>query len=122
MDLSQSGKFGSRAKALMDKYHVPGLTVAVVQDDQITTGAYGKASLDPVRDCTDDTLFGAASSSKSLTAAAVAILIDSREHPSLQYDTPMSTLLPEDFVMADPDYTKLVTVEDVLSHRTGIAT
>ena len=33
----------------------------------------------------------------------------------------MSKLLPGDFVMPGEGYTETVTVEDVLSHRTGMA-
>ena len=34
----------------------------------------------------------------------------------------MSKLLPDDFVLADPQLTRDVTIEDILSHRTGMAT
>jgi CubicO group peptidase (beta-lactamase class C family) len=39
----------------------------------------------------------------------------------LQWTTPVSKLLPDDFVLPDPQLTKEVTIEDILSHRTGIA-
>jgi len=59
--------------------------------------------------------------SKSFTAAATALLIDDNEkYPDLQWTTPVSKLLPEDFVLVDPQYTDNVTVEDILSHRSGM--
>lgn len=80
--------------------------------------AFGLAVLDPPKQCTPDTLFDLASVSKSTTAGAVALLVDDEErYPHVQWDTPMSKLLPDDFVMAEDSYTQSVTVEDVLSHR-----
>ena len=105
----------------MDKWHVPGLAVAVVQNEETVSRGFGKASLNPPKPCTSETLFDIASSSKSLTAASVALLIaDDEKYPHVQWDATMSSLLPEDFVMSEEDYTANVTVEDVLSHRTGL--
>jgi CubicO group peptidase (beta-lactamase class C family) len=42
-------------------------------------------------------------------------------HPDVQWTTPISKLLPKDFVLPDAQLTKDVTVEDILSHRSGIA-
>lgn len=59
--------------------------------------------------------------SKSFTAAAVALLVDDNEkYPELQWTTPVSKLLTEDFVLADQQHTENVTVEDILSHRSGM--
>lgn len=61
-----------------------------------------------------------ASCAKITTAAAVACLVDDEKYPDVQWTTPVSKLLPEDFVLSDPEYTKNVTIEDILSHRSGI--
>lgn len=61
-----------------------------------------------------------ASTSKSITAAAVACLVDDEVYPDVQWTTPVSKLLPDDFVLSDPSYTANVTLEDILSHRTGL--
>jgi CubicO group peptidase (beta-lactamase class C family) len=107
----------------MEEWRVPGLSVAVVQDEKVESLGYGQA--DPYSDysraVTADTVFDIASSSKSLTAAAIALLVVDDEHyPQVQWDTPVSKLLPEDFVMGNEEYTNGVTVEDILSHRTGL--
>ncbi|KAI9694462.1 MAG: hypothetical protein M1822_000078 [Bathelium mastoideum] len=121
MDLLNSSSFLSRVEKLLDEWHVPGLAVAVVQNDTTTSKGFGKASLDPPRPCTSGTLFDIASSSKSLTAASVALLVaDNEKYPRVQWDAKMSSLLPDDFVMSGEGYTENVTVEDVLSHRTGL--
>lgn len=46
---------------------------------------------------------------------------DDEKYPEVQYEAIMSSLLPEDFVMSEEGYTENVTVEDILSHRTGMA-
>lgn len=69
---------------------------------------------------TDATLFDCASTSKSFTAAALALLVDDDENfPDVKWDTPVFRLMPDDFVMSDPMYTKELTIQDILSHRTG---
>ena len=81
-----------------------------------------RAAFEPPRECTADTLFDIASSAKCLTAASVGLLIDDNEnYPEVQYNATMSSLLPDDFVMSSDDYTRSITVEDILSHRTGLA-
>lgn len=121
MEFFHSPKFSSHVDDLMEQYHVPGLAIALVQNDRIASAGFGKASLEPSSYCTADTLFDIASLAKSLTAASVALLVDdNKNHPEVQYTATMSSLLPDDFVMKDAGYTEGVTVEDVLSHRTGM--
>ncbi len=121
MDYLQSLEFPSHVQELMEKHHVPGLAVAVIQGDRTFSAGYGLASLDPPKPCTADTLFDIASSSKSMTAASVGLLVrDNDRYPDVQYEATMSSLLPGDFVMPGQGYTEGVTVEDVLSHRTGM--
>ncbi|PYI28974.1 beta-lactamase/transpeptidase-like protein [Aspergillus indologenus CBS 114.80] len=122
IDHFQSIKFSDRVKRLREERHVPGLALAIVDHGRIASAAYGSASLDPPQPCTPDTLFDIASASKSLTAASVALLVeDDKQYPEVQYEAPMSALLPDDFVLQDPAYTAGVTVDDILSHRTGMA-
>ncbi len=123
MDLLHSEKFTKHVEDLMEEWHVPGLAIALVQDDKIDSRGFGKA--DPYVDhptaVTGDTVFDIASSSKSTTAAAIALLVeDDENYPQVQWDTPVSKLLPHDFVMASEEYTKGVTIEDILSHRSGL--
>ncbi|KAI1295132.1 beta-lactamase family protein [Xylaria venustula] len=121
MDYLNSDLFSSHVDELMKKHHVPGLAVAIVEGDRTFSAGYGLASLDPPKPCTPDTLFDIASSSKSMTAASVGLLVrDNDRYPDVQYEATMSSLLPEDFVMSGQGYTEGVTVEDILSHRTGL--
>lgn len=104
----------------MQKNRVPGLSIAIVQGGQVKSAGYGSASIEVQEPCTPDTLFDIASSSKSLTAAAIALLIEDINFPEVQYDSIMSELLPDDFVMSDELHTDTVTVDDLLGHHTGM--
>ncbi|OTA68373.1 beta-lactamase family protein [Hypoxylon sp. EC38] len=121
MEFFRSESFSSQVRYLMAQHHAPGISVAIVQDDEVASAGYGHACLEPSKPCTADTLFDIASSSKSMTAAAVGLLVeDNKNYPEVQYQATMSSLLPEDFVMPTAEYTNGVTVDDVLSHRTGM--
>lgn len=122
MDRLHSPIFQAHVKKLMQKHHVPGLAIATVHNKTTFSAGYGLASLSPPKPCTADTLFDIGSASKSLTAASVALLVsDNERYPAVQYEATMSSLLPDDFVMPEQAYTDGVTVEDVLSYRTGMA-
>lgn len=120
MDFFRSDKFAARVEALMKKYHVPGVAVALVHNDTVESAGFGLASIDPPIAMTPDTLLDIASASKSLTAASIGLLINDDKYPDIKYETPVSTLLPDDFVVQGDGYTEAITIEDILSHRTGI--
>ncbi|KAM3465685.1 hypothetical protein NHJ6243_001357 [Beauveria neobassiana] len=122
MDLFQSAKFDIQVSDLMDQLHVPGLSIALVHNNSTASKAFGVISVASAEPCTADSLFDIASSSKILTAISVALLVedDHQQHPSITFDTPVSRILPDDFVLADTEYTKHVTIDDILGHRTGL--
>ena len=120
MDLINSPAFALQVNELLQQWHTPGIAVAVVQNSTVASKGFGLANVEPPINVTADTLFDIASSSKSLTAASVGLfVVDDTSHPLFQWDTPISFLLPEDFVMSGDGYTDQVTVEDILSHRSG---
>jgi CubicO group peptidase (beta-lactamase class C family) len=120
MDLFNTTDFDAHVKDLLDEWHVPCISIALFQDDNIKSKSYGKKSLDSDELCTSDTLYDIASTSKSLTAASIALLCEDKRYPEVQWNAKMCKLLPDDFVMAEERYTSDVTVEDILSHRTGL--
>lgn len=120
MDLFRSADFAAYVKKLIERHHVPGLSIAIVQDGKVASAAYGKASLEPPRDCSPDTLFYVGSLVKSLTAASAGLLVEDDKYPEVQFEAPMAKLLPGDFVMPGEEHDH-VTLEDVLCHRTGMA-
>lgn len=110
----------SRISQLMDSFHVPGLAIAIVDGPDIHAKAFGYACIESQKPCTPDTLFDIASCSKALTAIAVAMLVESNDLPEVRWDSVVSELLPDDFVLSNPEATKEVTIEDILSHRSGL--
>jgi len=61
------------------------------------------------------------STTKAFVSAAMSLLVDDNEkHPNLNWTTPVSSLIRDDFVLQDEYVTNHVTIEDILSHRTGM--
>lgn len=120
MDLFNSPAFSSHVEELIKNNHIPGLAIAVVHKDAVASKAFGVASFDPPKPMTTDTLFDIASASKSLTAASVALLVADDSYPEISYEAEVAKLLPGEFVMPGQGY-EGVTVEDILSHRSGMA-
>jgi CubicO group peptidase (beta-lactamase class C family) len=73
---------------------------------------------------TTDSLFSTCSTTKAFTAAAMSLAIDdSRNTESpLRWDTPMASILRDDFVLGKDYNTMHTTIEDALSHRSGLST
>jgi CubicO group peptidase (beta-lactamase class C family) len=103
-------------KAMAD-WHVPGLALAVVKDDQvILSKGYGVIEAGKPAPIDDKTLFAVGSTTKAFTAAAVAMLVDQKK---MGWDDPVTLYLP-DFQMYDPWVTRHLTVRDTLTHRSGL--
>src|SRR5215471_10753160 len=96
-------------------WKVPGIAVAVVKDDTVSTmeGFGRRNDTDPV---TPQTLFAIGSSTKAFTATSIGALVD---EGLLEWDTPVREYLPS-FRMYDPVATERLTVRDMLSHRSGL--
>lgn len=70
---------------------------------------------------TPNTLFYTGSTTKAFTAAAVSLLVDdNKNYPSIDWTTPLSELIRDDFVLSDEYATAHTTLEDALSHRSGL--
>jgi CubicO group peptidase (beta-lactamase class C family) len=100
-----------------DKQHIPGAAFVAVKDDKLfimeTTGLRdlaGKLAVTP------DTVFPIGSCTKSFTAIAAGICQD---QGLMSLDDPPRKYLRW-FRMADPEANALVTLRDMLCHRTGL--
>jgi CubicO group peptidase (beta-lactamase class C family) len=95
----------------------PGLGICVVENGQITLAkGYGVRRMGGTDKVTDATLFGIASNTKAMTAALLAMLV---EEGKVAWDDPVTKYLPA-FQMSDPVVTQLLTVRDLLCHRSGL--
>jgi CubicO group peptidase (beta-lactamase class C family) len=100
----------------MEEVKVPGLSIAIIKDGKLFwRGAFGvkdSASREPVD---NDTLFEAASISKTVFAYVVMKLC---EKGVINLDTPLTKYTTERFLEGDPRL-DLITARHVLSHRSG---
>lgn len=124
-----SSNFDRLVADAMNYWHAPGLAVAIVDDKDIVSKGYGVTRLknDDQSDenemeevpVTPETLFDIASMSKSFTAAAMALLVEDEELKDVSWRTPVSKLC-SDFVFENEFATENLSVEDILSHRSGL--
>ncbi|KAJ7463154.1 beta-lactamase/transpeptidase-like protein [Mycena latifolia] len=112
------------------KWNSSGLAVAVVRKNELAIGgwdiefgSYGTAQADgtPV---TPDTVFAIASDSKLFLAMGVGLLIKNESLAAergkpLRWDTKIASLLLE-WGLMDEEMQNGVTIQDMLSHRTGM--
>ncbi|AMV30364.1 Esterase EstB [Gemmata sp. SH-PL17] len=99
-------------------FQVPGAALVVVRGDQtLVLKGYGYRSIDAKDPVTPDTSFPLASCTKQFTTALLAMLVDDGK---LDWDDPVKKHLP-DFKLSDPNASALLTVRDLVTHRTGLA-
>jgi CubicO group peptidase (beta-lactamase class C family) len=77
---------------------------------------YGLRTLGRPERVDPDTLFAVASNTKAMTAAGLAVLVDQGR---LDWDDPVTKHLSE-FAMYDQVTTRIMTVRDLLTHRSGL--
>jgi CubicO group peptidase (beta-lactamase class C family) len=115
------GKIDGIAEDLMKKSGIPGMAVAVVHAGKtiyakgfgvkdMQSGDAGNNRVDP------DTVFQVASLSKSISSTVVAQQVGT---DAIGWDTPIVSKLPW-FALSDPAVTKMVSVGDMFSHRSGL--
>ena len=104
-------------EAARQQWHVPGLSIVVVQDGKVLLAkGYGVRELGKNDPVTTDTLFGAMSTTKAMTVATLAILVDEGK---LRWDDKVIKYLPT-FRVSDPYITNELRVRDLLTHNGGI--
>jgi CubicO group peptidase (beta-lactamase class C family) len=102
----------------LDAWHIPGAAVAIVKDDKLVyMNGYGVKELGKSDRVTTDTLFEIASTSKAFTTTAMAILVDEKK---MKWDDPVRQHI-DYFHLTDPCADALVTMRDIVSHRSGFA-
>jgi len=102
----------------MQKWKVPGLAIAVVQNGQVIySRGFGQRDVKANLPVTTKTVFAIGSISKSFTSLSMGILNDEGK---LDWDKPVRQYLSE-FQMYDPVATERMTPRDLITHRTGQA-
>lgn len=106
------------AKSITD-WKVPGMAIGIIKGDSlIFSKGYGYRNIKDKKPVTSQTIFPVASNTKAFTAAAIAILVDQGK---LSWDTKVKSILPY-FSLYDEYVTEHFTIEDLLSHRSGLKT
>jgi len=98
-------------------WEVPGVSVGIVRDGRVIhLAGYGVRKLGGKDPVTPDTLFQIASCTKAFTTTAMAMLVGQRK---MGWDDSVRNYL-EYFRLADPSADRLVTLRDLVCHRTGL--
>lgn len=101
----------------LKSWEVPGAALVIVQNDRIVLlKGFGRKHPDKPEPITPDTLFPIASCTKAFTSTLLAMLVDDGK---LNWDDRVRDHLPG-FKLSDPNADAMVTLRDLLSHRTGI--
>ena len=104
-------------KDIMKCKHVPGLGVGVVYKGKVVfSEGFGIANATSNEPVSDDSIFGIASMSKAFTSAGLGILQD---RGVLTFNDLVSDHIPG-FAMKDLTASSIVTIQDLISHRTGL--
>jgi beta-lactamase class C len=115
--LSLVDAFEPKINELIKQSNTPGATIAIVHDSTIvylkSFGLKSSTGKDPVD---VNTVFRIASVSKCFASFLTGILV---EDTVLHWQDPVIKYLP-DFSLSSPEQTKLLTLEHVLSHSTGL--
>ncbi|WP_256003978.1 serine hydrolase [Pedobacter deserti] len=100
-------------------YKMPGLAIGIIKNKKLLfKKGYGLTDLATGQPVTTQTVFPISSCTKAFTATALAMLVAENK---LSWDDKVIKHLP-DFALSDPWITKELTITDLLSHRTGLAT
>lgn len=105
------------AERALEAFDVPGIAIGIIKDGEVIHAkGYGIRKFGAPEKVDADTLFQIASNTKSMTAAALAILIDEGK---LNWDDKVTEHIPE-FRMFEPYATREFTIKDLLTHRSGL--
>jgi len=109
--------FEQRVEALRKEAGVPGMSVAIVENDKVTFAkGFGVRKLGAPEAVDADTIFPSGSTGKAFTATDLAILVDEGK---LSWDDKVIDHLPG-FQMYDAWVTREMTIRDLLVHRSGL--
>ena len=102
----------------MEYWRVPGCAVSVLKNGELYDSmGFGYRNIEEKLPVTQDTQFGIASISKSMTSALIALLVD---EGVLNYDEPVTRYAPK-LIIKDSN-AKNMTLRDMLCHTTGFGT
>src|SRR5439155_21659630 len=108
-------QLAARVTEAMERYHVPGVALGVIDDVRTTTRGFGVTSVEDPHPVTAATVFPIASISKTFASTAIMRLV---EQEKVGLRAPVRTYLP-DFRVEDEAVSRDVTVWHLLTHTSG---
>ncbi|WP_244918744.1 serine hydrolase domain-containing protein [Paenibacillus dendritiformis] len=109
--------FSEYIRQQMEQWKVPGLSIAVIQGQQIVMAeGFGLRNVEQGLEVTPETLFAIGSCTKAFTAMSAGMLVDEGK---LDWDRPVKEYLPN-FKLYDSIATERITIRDMLCHRSGL--
>jgi CubicO group peptidase (beta-lactamase class C family) len=109
--------FERRVEAARSEIGVPGMAIAIVENDRVTFArGFGVRAIGGSARVDADTIFPTGSTGKAFTVAALGILVDEGK---IGWDDHVIDHLPG-FQMYDPWVTREITIRDLLVHRSGL--
>jgi len=115
----ESEAIDSIIEEALRSWHVPGVAVGIVRKDEVIyLKGHGLKELGKEDRIDADTIFPLASCTKSFTTTAMAMLVDKGK---MKWDDPVRKHV-DFFHLSDPSADALVTLRDLVSHRTGVGT
>ncbi|MDN4524038.1 serine hydrolase domain-containing protein [Fictibacillus fluitans] len=116
-DMKVLNDFDSYSENLAQKYHVPGIFMALGKEEKIVfEKGIGYRNVNEKLPLSKDTVFGIGSVNKQITAVAVLQLHDQGK---LSVHDPVVNYLPE-FQTPNDLYTKEMTIHHFLTHTSGL--
>ena len=109
--------FDQYVESARKAWDTPGLAIAVVKDGEVVFAkGYGVLEVGKTAKVNTQSIFGCASTTKAMTAAAMAMLVDEGK---ADWEDPVAMYLP-DFQLSDPFITHSIRIKDLFTHNTGI--
>jgi CubicO group peptidase (beta-lactamase class C family) len=109
--------FEARVESLRKQTGVPGMAIAIVENDKVALAkGFGIKKLGATDPVDADTIFMTGSTGKAFTVAALGVLVDQGK---IGWDDKVIDRLPG-FQMYDPWVTREMTIRDLLVHRSGL--
>lgn len=115
----QFARIDASIEQAVEDFNLPSLSVAIVHQGKLVhvkSAGVLEAGLSDLAD--EKSKYAVASNTKAFTSAALAKLVDQK---LISWKDPVTKFLPE-FKLYDPYVTSELTIEDLLCHRSGLAT
>jgi CubicO group peptidase (beta-lactamase class C family) len=114
----EKSKIRSEIERAYNTFEPTGMAVAIIKDESVILQAFGKRSEKTGKPVTNESLFNIASCTKPFTSTAIGILV---QQGKIDWSDKVTEYIPE-LELKYPYITNNLTIEDILSHRSGLST